>query len=191
MLERTLAVFLDRDDLAEIVVVAPEEKWIDGGDERLVFCEGGKERADSVEAGLACLSPDVEWVGVHDGARPLVTGETIEAVFSVAENHGAAALAKRVTETLHRSDEDDRAIGLVDREGLWSMETPQVVRRDLLEKAFEEVRKSGAKVTDEVSAVGLIGVAAKLVENRSVNLKITTPGDLDLAEMFLSKRGKS
>src|SRR5690606_32175928 len=98
--------------------------------------DGGKDRQDSVVNGLAALSADARYVAVHDGARPLVDAGDVFRCVTAAAEHGAAALARRVTETLKRSDEDDFSLEPVSRERLWFMETPQVFETGLLREAY-------------------------------------------------------
>ncbi len=187
VLVRTVRAFLACPDIAQVLLVTPEERyqWLAGLDERLQRVGGGVERADSVARGLSALSAEVDLVAVHDGARPLVGRGEIGSCFELAAEFGAACLGHRVTETLKRADADGMITESVDRGQLWVMETPQVFKKDLLAKAYTEVKKQGARVTDEVSALQLIGVSTRLVENFSPNPKITLRGDLELAERLL------
>lgn len=150
------------------------------------FAEGGAERHESVAAGLAALPGKVEWVAVHDGARPLVCAEDIQRVVEAARRAGAASLAHPVVETVKRASADAVVTGTVDREGLWAMETPQVFRFSLLREACQAAIARGEKLTDEVSAVQAAGFPVQLVSSSSLNLKITHPQDLRLAERLLS-----
>lgn len=190
VLRRTLEVFLEADSIQEIIVVCPEERWALWEGE--IFnkpvrrVDGGTERQDSVIAGLATISAGIEWVAVHDGARPLVTVADIDRCMAAAVPTGAAALARRVTETVKRADDQDFSKESVSRERLWFMETPQVFRVDLLRAAYAAVQDRRLTVTDEVSAVEAIEGRVKLVESLQPNLKITTPADLILAEALLS-----
>lgn len=188
VLRRTLDAFLAADSIAEVVVVCPAERWelLGGGFPKPVRqVQGGANRQDSVAAGLAALSENAELVAVHDGARPLVSAEDIDRCVAAAAEYRAAALARRVTETLNRSDTGDFSRQTVSREHLWFMETPQVFEVPLLREAYDVVRSRGLTVTDEVSALEEIGVRVKLVESRHPNLKITTPADLALVEAIL------
>jgi 2-C-methyl-D-erythritol 4-phosphate cytidylyltransferase len=188
VLRRTLAAFLAADSIAEIVVVCPEERWelLGGGFSKPVKrVDGGADRQDSVMAGLAALSAQTGLVAVHDGARPLVAPADIDRCVAAALEFRAAALARRVTETLKRSDAADFSAGAVSRENLWFMETPQVFDVPLLLEAYEAVAAQGLAVTDEVSAMEAIGVPVKFIESIQPNLKITTPADLALAEALL------
>ena len=188
VLRRTLDAFLAADSIAEIVVVCPEERWclLGGGFSKPVKrVDGGADRQDSVVAGLAALSAKTGLVAVHDGARPLVAPADIDRSVAAALEFRAAALARRVTETLKRSDAADFSAGAVSRENLWFMETPQVFEIPLLLEAYEAVAAQGLTVTDEVSAMEAIGVQVKFIESIQPNLKITTPADLALAEALL------
>lgn len=188
VLRRALDAFLAADSIAEIVVVCPAERWelLGGGFSKPVRrVNGGADRQDSVVAGLAALSAQTDLVAVHDGARPLVSPADIDRCVAAAVEFRAAALARRVTETLKRSDAADFSAGAVSRENLWFMETPQVFEIPLLLEAYEAVAAQGLAVTDEVSAMEAIGVQVKFVESIHPNLKITTPADLALAEALL------
>ena len=187
VLRRTLDAFLAADLIAEVVIVCPEERWellgVRSFSKPVTRVDGGAERQDSVAAGLAVVSSN--YVAVHDGARPLVSPADIDRCVAAAGEHRAAALARRVTETLQRADRRDFSAEAVSRERLWFMETPQVFEIPLLVKAYEAVADWGIAVTDEVSALEAIGQRVKFVESQHPNIKITTPADLALAEAFL------
>ena len=187
VLRRTLEAFLAADSIAEVIVVCPEERWeLLGGNftKPVIRVDGGADRQDSVAAGLALVTSN--YVAVHDGARPLVSPADIDLCVAAAGEHRAAALARRVTETLKRSDARDFSAEAVSRELLWFMETPQVFEVQLLAKACEAVAEWGLAVTDEVSALEAIGQRVKFVESGHPNIKITTPADLALAEALLT-----
>jgi 2-C-methyl-D-erythritol 4-phosphate cytidylyltransferase len=97
---------------------------------------GGAERADSVRAALARVKPDVEFIAVHDAARPLLTDEWINQVFQAAANHGAAIPAIPVTDTLKRASRNNTVEETISRENLWLAQTPQVFRRQLFRSAL-------------------------------------------------------
>jgi 2-C-methyl-D-erythritol 4-phosphate cytidylyltransferase len=188
VLRRTLDAFLAAESIAEVVVVCPDERWelLAGEFSKPVTCvSGGANRQDSVAAGLASLSLKSALVAVHDGARPLVSPDDIDRCVQAALEFRAAALARRVTETLKRSDTLDFSKEGVSRENLWFTETPQVFEIPLLVDAYADVAARRLTVTDEVSALEAMGVAVKLVESTRPNLKITTPADLALAEALL------
>lgn len=179
---------------AAVVVVCPQSRWEETGLAAATYTipvsrvDGGAERQDSVAAGLAALPAESRMVAVHDGARPLITPEGILACLTAAEKTGAAACAHPVVDTLKRADAAGQALPeKVSRENLWGMETPQIFRLDVLKRAYAHVAELGLLVTDEVSAVETLGVATHLVQG-GTNLKITLPGDLELAELIWNHR---
>lgn len=179
---------------AAVVVVCPQSRWEETGLSAAGFpvpvsrVDGGAERQDSVAAGLAALPAGTRMVAVHDGARPLITPEGIRACLAAAEECGAATCAHPVVDTLKRADAQGLSLPeKVSRDCLWGMETPQIFRLELLQRAYVHVKEQGLVVTDEVSAVESLGVPTRLVQG-SVNMKITLPGDLELAELIWKHR---
>ena len=179
---------------AAVVVVCPESRWVETGLAAAAFpvpvsrVDGGAERQDSVAAGLAALPAGTCMVAVHDGARPLITPEGIRACLAAADETGAAACAHPVVDTLKRADATSFSLPeKVSRDNLWGMETPQIFRLELLLQAYDFVKAHALVVTDEVSAVEAMGVPTRLVSG-GVNLKITLPGDLELAELIWKHR---
>ncbi len=181
-------ILVGRDDrLAELQELVRRGEW----KKTRHVVSGGLLRQDSVWAGLDLLAPEARYVAVHDAARPLITSEQIERVFAECRIHGAAALAEPITDTIKRGDQNHFVCGGVDRAGLYAMQTPQIFSRDLLVKAYEAVAAKKLSITDEVSAVELLGAKVLLVPNHEFNLKITYPRDLLLAESFLTRRSSS
>ena len=179
---------------AAVVVVCPEFRWVETGLAVADFpvpvsrVDGGAERQDSVAAGLAALPAGTRMVAVHDGARPLITPQGIAACLAAAEETGAATCAHPVVDTLKRADAAGKSLPeKVSREHLWGMETPQIFRLELLLQAYQYVKENALVVTDEVSAVEALGVPTQLVQG-GANLKITLPGDLELAELIWKHR---
>jgi len=196
VIAHTLAAFDRAECVDEIVLV--------GRDDRLAVLQelinrtelskvrhvisGGDQRQDSVRAGLNALSPEARYVAVHDAARPLITSEQIGRVFGHCQTHGAAALAEPITDTLKRADQECFVCGGVDRAGLYAMQTPQIFSRNLLVEAYAAVTARKLSITDEVSAIELLGAKVLLVPNDEFNLKITYPRDLLLAQACLTRR---
>ncbi len=150
------------------------------------FVEGGVTRQGSVARGVAAVSGDL--VAVHDAARPLVTAELIRRCLEEARRSGAATAAERVTDTLQRGA-DGRSVEVVDRDGLWRIQTPQVFETELLRRALRAAADEGRVGTDETTAVLGVGRSAGLVENLDWNFKVTIPRDVGLAEAVLLRRG--
>ena len=152
---------------------------------------GGVRRQDSVQAGLNALDNEVEFVAVHDAARPLITAREIERVFAAARKHGAAALAVPITDTLKLADANHVVSGSIDRQNVFGMQTPQIFRRELLSQAYEQVKRDSLTVTDEISAIEHAGGRVVIVPAEDFNLKITYPNDLALAEGILKQRAQA
>ena len=142
---------------------------------------GGKERQDSVMAGLKAIDPDTRIVVVHDGARPCVKGETICEVVKMARRGGAAVVGRRIWDTVKFVEKGSLIDHTEDRAKLWTVQTPQAFNVQTLKKAYEKVVAEKKLVTDDASAVELLGEEVKIFESNSVNLKITTVEDLQVA----------
>lgn len=156
--------------------------------ERLRLVAGGAERGDSVRAALAALPAGCTLVLVHDGARPLVSRDTIDAVIAAAgRGHGAVA-AVPLGDTLklaadgHASPTVERT---VPRDRLWRAQTPQGFPRALLERAVASAAADGVQGTDDAELVERIGGRVELVPDQPANLKITTQADFALADALL------
>ena len=173
------------DSLGELQKIVGQPTKITG------IVEGGVERSDSVRAGLDYVNPNSDFVAVHDAAQPMVTPEKIEQVFEACRKYGAATLAEPITDTIKRADVDLSVTESVDRDGIYTMQTPQVFAKELLEEACEFVARKKISVTDEVSAVELLGRKVILVLNHDFNFKITYPRDLPLAEFVLKQRAQA
>lgn len=152
---------------------------------------GGARRQDSVRRGMEQLGSETEFVAVHDAARPLVRPDLVEHIFQLAREHGGAASAAPVIDTLKRVDRDHFVIGGVERTNLFAVQTPQIFHRDLLEKAYAMIFSQDLEVTDEISAVERVGGKVVLAPNGEANFKITYPADLSLAGFVLRQRAHS
>ena len=147
---------------------------------------GGETRQMSVYNGIHALSPDIDFVIVHDGVRPFVTDETIFACLTAADECGAAVAAVPVKDTIKVADENAFIVETPARERLWAVQTPQVFRKSLLKEAHQIARERQLTVTDDAALVEQLGFPVKLVMGSYANLKITTPVDLSVAEVLLS-----
>lgn len=192
VLRRTIDAFLSTHSISSVIVVCPLERWhaLDRSNfnKPVIRVDGGETRQQSVACGIAALEPHHTLVAIHDGARPLIAADDIDRCVRSAATHHAASLARRVTETMKRSDHENFCTEPVDRHHLWSIETPQVFDCDLLRAAYEIVRSNHLTVTDETTAVQASGHKVMLVESQHPNLKITTPADLSLATAIFTLR---
>jgi len=184
--------FLNRKDVKQVIVVVAEEDREEFGRKfganlaimGVEVCSGGAERTDSIQNALAKVCEEIDFVAIHDAARPCTADKLIDQVFAAAEQHGAAILAIPVAATLKRAAPGKPAMiaETVDRAGLWEAQTPQVFRRELINKAYAA---RTAALTDDAQLVERIGASVALVEGSAMNLKITTKDDLRLAEQVL------
>jgi len=192
VLSRSLAAFQACAGIDEIVLVGSTSPLSENPPAKLrTTVAGGAERHLSVAAGLDAISPDATHIAVHDGARPLVTPEAITRCIAAADQHGAASLAHRITDTLKRASEAEDNLpptvtDSVCRENLWAMETPQIFAADLLREAYQSILSGDTLVTDEVSAIEASGQPTFLVENPQPNPKVTFPNDIPLCEALLN-----
>ncbi len=196
VLAHSMRAFDRATSVSEIIVVARKERHdeirklsADAGLKKVrSIVRGGDRRQDSVRAGLSGIHRRATCVAVHDAARPLITPDQIERTFQQCRIHGAATLAQPVSDTLKRADANLLVVGSVDRHELYSMQTPQIFDRKLIEGAYDAVYKENISVTDEVSAVARLGHKIALVLNDDFNFKITYPRDLPIAEFVLRER---
>ena len=178
--------FAKRADVVQtLLVIDPEDREFalanfgaDAARLGIEFVDGGAERYDSVMRALACVRSDVDFVAVHDAARPCITEALIDAVFAAAAETGAAILATPVTSTLKRGL--GRIIAeTVPREDLWEAQTPQVFTRALLVEAY--ARRGEEAATDDAQLVEWIGGKITIVPGSAMNIKITRQEDLRVA----------
>ncbi len=149
------------------------------------FAVGGAERQDSVWHGLQAVGAGAAVVVIHDGARPCVAEELIAEMVRAARESGAAVAAQRITDTIKESSDGAIITRTVDRSKLWSVQTPQTFRLEVIRKAISTARDRGLNLTDDTAACELIGQAVRLVESRRPNPKVTVPADLPFIESVL------
>jgi len=179
--------FFNRDDVKQFILILADEDREEfqmkfGANVMIHGVEvvgGGAERADSIANAIEKLRDDVDYVAIHDAARPCIANEWIDAVFQEATKTGAAILATPVAGTLKRSADGRTIDETVSREQLWEAQTPQVFKRDLLLKAYAE--RGGFAATDDAQLVERIGHPVAIVPGSPINFKITTKQDLRLA----------
>ena len=197
VLVHTLYAFQDCPLVGEVVVVTREDLLV----EVSRLCQdyslnkvrkvivGGAERIHSVQAGLRETDPEAELIAIHDGARPLVTGEVIQEAIAEARKSGAAAPCVPVVDTIKRW-EDGLGVETVDRSSLRAVQTPQVFEAGLIRAATQKALEDGEQLTDDCGAVERLGKKVTLTRGSRENLKITTPLDLVLGEAILNARGE-
>jgi 2-C-methyl-D-erythritol 4-phosphate cytidylyltransferase len=168
-----------------VVVALPEGVDAPAGTIGVV---GGAHRSLSVRAALAAAPDGADQVIVHDAARPLVTVELVRACIDALDGVDAAIAAAAVTDTVKEADSAARVVRTLDRSRLWAVQTPQVFRREALERALAQRDDVLAAATDDASLVEAQGGAVRVVAASPENLKVTTPLDLLLAQALLARR---
>jgi 2-C-methyl-D-erythritol 4-phosphate cytidylyltransferase len=146
---------------------------------------GGAERQDSVWNGLEALSPKAEIVAIQDAARPCTSEALIAATIEAARETGAAVAAQAVTDTIKESGDGKTISRTLDRSKLWSVQTPQTFRVEILRSAISAARRKNLIFTDDTAACELIGQPVGLVASATPNPKVTVPGDLPFIETLL------
>jgi 2-C-methyl-D-erythritol 4-phosphate cytidylyltransferase len=147
---------------------------------------GGKERYDSVYAGLLACE-DSDYVYIHDGARPFVTEEIIQRGWQGVQQSGACVIGMPSKDTVKVADDSGFVKETPERTRVWTIQTPQIFRYDLIREAHEQIRKKDmSRVTDDAMVVeSETGAAVRLEQGSYHNIKITTPEDLIIAEAFV------
>ncbi|HKF49126.1 MAG TPA: 2-C-methyl-D-erythritol 4-phosphate cytidylyltransferase [Terracidiphilus sp.] len=162
--------------------------------DRVQVVEGGDSRQESVANALAALpaQPD-DIVLVHDAVRPLIDAATIDRTIDAVKEHGAAIVGLPAVDTIkqvERTAHGALITSTIPREFIVQAQTPQGFRFGLLQSAFNEAITDGFVGTDEASVVERAGHPVAVVPGSQVNLKITQPGDLELAEFYLHQRAR-
>ena len=196
ILAHTLSLFEESEYVAEVVVVGSQEDLQaihelvrEQGLKKITsIILGGKERQESVFTGVKALSATIQRVAVHDGARPLLTLESLNRFFEEAEKFSAAIMAIPVKDTIKRVDRFGKVLETPSRETLRAVQTPQVFDRELLEKAHQKAAAAGYLATDDASLIEWLGYPVQTLDGSPENIKITTPEDLGFAESILAKR---
>ena len=198
VLARTLLVFQDCELVDEIVVVTRMEKLEEVADlckkyriekASKVIC-GGATRMESALAGVSEVKKKAKLIAIHDGARHLVSVELIENTVRAAAKYKAAVPAIKSVDTLKLAEDGVTVTGSLDRELVLRVQTPQVFDADLIKGALTFAAEKKLPLTDDCSAVELMGVKARIVPGEEDNIKLTTPRDMLFAAAILKDRGE-
>ena len=146
---------------------------------------GGKRRQESVKNGIEALPKDADIVAIHDGVRPFVTKAMIEDSIHFAVRYGAVILAMPLKDTIKMSNPDGTVLKTLDRESLWQVQTPQTFQVNVIREAYYKAAEDGFIGTDDASLVERLGGKVHILPGSYTNIKITTPEDLLLANLFL------
>lgn len=191
VIERSVAVFENMAEIDEIIVVCREcdveifSKLLP--QENITFVIGGETRQQSVKNAVETID-DCDYIIIHDGARPLVTPETVVKTLDEAQIRKAAATGVFVKDTVKVVDESLNIVGTPNRKNLVLIQTPQIFEFNTYKNALEAAQKDGKDYTDDCQLVERIGVECGVVIGEYENIKITTKGDVPMAESILKAR---
>lgn len=198
VLARTLMAFQKSEYVDEIIVVTRVDRIEEIADlckkynidkASKVIC-GGATRTESALAGVSEVQAKARLIGIHDGARPLVSQAVIERTAVAARDYLSAVPAIRSTDTLKKIDENGVVVDAVDRECTVRIQTPQIFAADYIKGALTNAMNKGVALTDDCSAMEAMGVKTHVVEGDENNIKLTTPRDMIFAEAILRERGE-
>jgi 2-C-methyl-D-erythritol 4-phosphate cytidylyltransferase len=195
VLEQTLLRLLGVEQLSGIAVAISQEDpyWPEleiAGHPKVITAPGGKERADSVLSGLRSIrerADDNDWVLVHDAARPCITRSDVDLLIASLKDDAVGGILALSSHDTLKQVEGRTIHGTLDRTHIWRALTPQMFRYGML-KAALEAGEGNPAITDEASALELMGYQPKIVEGRPDNIKITRPEDLALAQFYLEQQ---
>ena len=196
ILETSLLKFFSVPEISEILVVLPKDRFVwfqkliqKNHWKKIKLVQGGASRAESVYRGLQKTNPKNSYVMVHDAARPLVPKHLIHELIEKSKDVQGMILGKRVVPTIKKVNQNFRIESTVDRSQLYEAQTPQIMRRDLLLKAYQQ--PAAFQATDESSLLEFMGHEVKILPHEEWNPKITTFQDLKLAQAsFLPQHSK-
>ena len=197
VLARTVLAFENNEYVDEIIIVTKTEKleeiadlcYKNGLHKVKQVVSGGATRMESALAGVSAARHGAELIAIHDGARPLVTQELITRTILAAWDYRAAVPAVASTDTLKTVDDKGFICGTVDRSVTVRMQTPQVFDADLIKGALTKAVELNLPLTDDSSAMEMMGVKSFVVEGDTQNIKITTPEDMVIAKAIIEDRG--
>lgn len=188
IVQYSLDLFLSFPEIFEIIIVCKPQfqKFFELSPLKPIqFAPPGKERQDSVASGFAHLSSSIEYVLIHDTARPLTQKEEVYRLLKEGLPIGAATLGVPIKHTVKEVDENGFVKYTLERSCLFNIQTPQLLRKNILCQGLEEAQRRNLILTDDVSLAELIGCSVKIVPGSNDNLKITTPEDLKIANHLI------
>lgn len=184
--------FLAAKNVSEIIVVVADEylksdfvqKSLPKSEKLITLVSGGKTRQESVWNGLQKVQSDNEFVLTHDGVRPLICSVQIDAAISQCQNHDGIIVAVPAVDTLKKVD-GSKIIDTIDRSVIWQIQTPQIFKKEILQKAFENANQDNFLGTDESSLVERISDDVHVFQGNKTNIKITVKDDIAIATAIM------
>ncbi len=191
VLIRTARAFLEQKAIRHVAIAVPSQHTEETEKllktfipehllDKIIIAPGGATRQDSVFSGLQSLPEEVEFVLVHDGARPMVSAEIINRCLEGVQRHGAVIAGVAVKDTIKKLSKNNLITRTIDRNNLWHAQTPQAAKKELLLQAYKKAHQDNFVGTDEASLLEHAGIQVTLVKGSEKNIKITRPDDLKL-----------
>jgi 2-C-methyl-D-erythritol 4-phosphate cytidylyltransferase len=180
----SLEIFLSLPEVYEVIVVADPAYYSFFKGYPVKFALPGLRRQDSLHQGFLETHPETPWICTHDTARPFISSQIVKKLFEEGKKYGSATLGLPVKYTVKESDPHSLVRKTLDRSSIWEIQTPQFLSRVILEQGLYKAINENITVTDDTSLAELIGKSVFLVPGSEINIKITTPHDLHLANAF-------
>lgn len=187
IIKHTVDAFLDVNEINEIIISANPSiiKNLNDffcGIEKVKIIEGGKTRQKSVYNGLIAIK-HCDFVLIHDGARPMISSETIKNAINMVQEKKALTVATKTIDTIKQVDENLKIIRTIDRSSLYNTQTPQAFEYNLIKDAHEKLLDKD--FSDDAGMLEYLGLNVYVLEGDSKNIKITTQNDLNIAKLYL------
>ena len=192
LIRYTLTPFLESSAIADIIIAAQKKDFdklayvVDSiaTEKKISIIEGGDTRQGSISNALAQINSNTEYVCVHDAARPFVSRELIEKLINALKTCDAVTVGRESTDTLKECN-DGIVSRTIDRKKIWQVQTPQAFTKEVIMNAYELAEKQNILATDDSSLVEEAGYQVNIINDSSINFKITTKEDWIMAEALL------
>jgi 2-C-methyl-D-erythritol 4-phosphate cytidylyltransferase len=193
ILEHTLSVFQNHDLINSIIVVSPQDEILKMQNlckpfyKVIHIVEGGIERQDSVRNGLKKIPDNCDIILVHDAVRPFISSDGINNIIDCLKRNPVAVLASKLKDTIKQATETLFVEKTIDRNTLWAVQTPQGMQAKVFKDIYKRLEQDTFLGTDEAMLAEYYSLPVKIVENSSINFKITSPEDLEYATFLLTR----
>ena len=192
LIHYTLTPFLESSVIGDIIIAAQKKDFdklayvVDSiaTEKKISIIEGGDTRQGSISNALAQINSNTDYVCVHDAARPFVSRELIEKLINALKTCDAVTVGRKSTDTLKECT-DGKVSRTIDRKKIWQVQTPQAFTKEVIMNAYELAEKQNISATDDSSLVEEAGYQVNIINDSSINLKITTKEDWIMAEALL------
>lgn len=198
MIDYSLQVFLDDERCSTVCLVIRDdeqedfESWIEAkhrlNASKIYYIQGGSTRQESVENGIKLLNKEVDYVMIHDGARPLISKDLVDSLFISVEKEEAVTLALPSHDTMNRVIDGQKAVETLNRNEIWNIQTPQAFKLSLLKEAVEKAHEKQLQVNEEGQLLLHMEHPVHIVLGKRQNLKVTTREDLEIVKAIVQRQ---